>query len=274
VSPAHPVPDSIPRPDYAKTGQPVERQVSEIHTPEQIERMRHAARAAAQVLQKTAKALRVGITTDELDAIAHAEIVRLGGYPSPLNYYGYPKSICTSVNEVICHGIPDDRPLEDGDIINLDITVFLEGMHGDCSATYLIGEVSPAARKLVEVTRECMMKGIEAVKPGLPMNVIGRVIQEHASRNGFGVVRAYCGHGVGELFHTGLQVPHYFDPHATTRIQPGMIFTIEPMITLGSWDYDVWRDGWTAVTADRDLTAQFEHTIVINENGPEILTLP
>lgn len=268
------VPAHIARPDYARTGKPGDWDGSEINTPEQIERMRRAARAAAQVLELTGKAVRPGITTDQLDALAHEAALERNAYPSPLNYHGFPKSICTSVNEVICHGIPDDRPLEEGDLINVDITLFLEGMHGDCSATFLVGEVDARAQKLVRVTHECMMKGIEAVKPGRPISDIGRAIEAHADKHGYGVVRAYCGHGVGECFHTGLQIPHYFEREANTVMRPGMIFTVEPMITLGSYEYDLWRDGWTAVTADRSLTAQFEHTLVVTDSGFEILTLP
>ena len=160
----------------------------------------------------TGEAVRVGITTDALDEIAHEETIRLGGYPSPLNYRGFPKSLCTSVNEVICHGIPDSRPLEDGDIVNLDVTVYLDGMHGDCSATFLVGEVDAEGRRLVQVARECLAKGIAAVRPGRAISEIGKAIEAHASRHGYGVVRAYCGHGIGESFHTSLQIPHHYDP--------------------------------------------------------------
>ena len=275
VSPLRSVPEHIVRPDYALTGRPGDAgATSEINTPEQIARMRGAAQAAAQVLELIGKAARPGVTTDELDRIAHEAAIERNAYPSTLNYHGYPKSLCTSVNEVICHGIPDSRPLEDGDIVNLDVTLYLDGMHGDCSATFLIGQVDEKAKKLVQVTRECMMRGIEAVKPGRPINDIGRAIEAHAGHHGYGVVRAYCGHGIGERFHTGLQIPHYFERDAVTKMRPGMIFTVEPMITMGSYDYEVWRDDWTAVTADRSLTAQFEHTLVVTESGAEILTLP
>jgi methionyl aminopeptidase len=274
ISPMRKVPDHIVRPEYAITGKPAPATGSEIKTPEQIARMRRACKAAAQTLEKLGKLVRPGITTEELDAVAHEEAISRGAYPSTLNYHGYPKSLCTSVNEVICHGIPDSRALEEGDIVNLDVTLYLDGMHGDCSATYLVGKVDEAARKLVETTYECMMKGIAAVKPGRPISDIGRAIQTLADQHGYGVVRAYCGHGIGERFHTGLQIPHYFEEEATTRMAPGMIFTVEPMITVGSWDYDQWKDGWTAVTADRSLTAQFEHTVLVTESGAEILTLP
>jgi methionyl aminopeptidase len=224
------------------------------------------------VLRVTGEAVRVGITTDALDQIAHDETLRLGGYPSPLNYRGFPKSLCTSVNEVICHGIPDARPLEDGDIVNLDVTVFLDGMHGDCSATFLVGEVDPGGRKLVLVARECLERGIGAVRPGRPISDIGKAIEAHASRHGYGVVRAYCGHGIGESFHTALQVPHHYDPSVKRVMEPGMTFTVEPMITEGTWQDLLWDDGWTAVTADGKRSAQFEHTLVVTTDGAEILT--
>jgi len=225
------------------------------------------------VLRVTGEAVRAGVTTDALDEIAHAETVRLGGYPSPLNYRGYPKSLCTSVNEVICHGIPDSRPLEDGDIVNLDVTVYLDGMHGDCSATFLVGDVDPGGRHLVEAARECLAKGIAAARPGRPISDIGKAIEAHASRHGFGVVRAYCGHGIGESFHTSLQIPHHYDPSMKRVMEPGMTFTVEPMITEGSWEDALWSDGWTAVTKDGKRSAQFEHTIVVTAGGAEILTV-
>ncbi len=275
VTAGRPVPASIPRPDYAKTGKPADDgPIDEVKTPEQIARMRRACQAAAQVMELTSKAVRPGITTDELDAIAHQACLDRGGYPSPLNYHGFPKSICTSVNEVICHGIPDSRKLEDGDIVNLDVTVFLDGMHGDCSATYLVGTVDQSSRQLVQVTRECLQKGIEAVKAGARITRVGEAIEAHAAKHHYGVVRAYCGHGIGERFHSTVQVPHYPDPEIRWVMKPGMTFTIEPMITLGTWEHRVWPDGWTAVTADLKRTAQFEHTILVTDQGAEILTLP
>jgi methionyl aminopeptidase len=244
-----------------------------VKTPDELARLRRACRAAARVLRITGEAVRVGITTDALDGIAHDETVRLGGYPSPLNYRGYPKSLCTSVNEVICHGIPDGRPLEDGDIVNLDVTVYLDGMHGDCSATFLVGEVDAEGRRLVQVARECLERGIGAVRPGRPVSDIGKAVEAHASRHGFGVVRAYCGHGIGESFHSQLQIPHHYDPSVKRPMEPGLTFTIEPMITEGTWQDLLWSDGWTAVTADGKRSAQFEHTIAVTEDGAEILTL-
>ena len=274
VSPMRPVPAHILRPDYAASGRPPRGPAPpEVKSPDVIARMRRAGKAAAEVLIEVSKHLRPGITTDEIDAIAHEEYIRRGGYPSPLNYHGYPKSLCTSVNEVICHGIPDSRPLEDGDIINLDITIFLEGVHGDCSATYLVGNVDADSQRLVQVTRECLQIGIDAVKPGRPINDIGRAIEAHATQHKMGVVRAYCGHGIGERFHSSLQIPHHYDPEAKTIMEPGMTFTIEPMITLGHWHHRQWDDGWTAVTADGSRTAQFEHTLLVTDQGAEILTV-
>jgi methionyl aminopeptidase len=272
VSPRRGVPASITRPDYAASGRPGA-QGKDVKTPAELERLRRACRAAARVLRVTGEAVRVGITTDALDELAHAETIRLGGYPSPLNYRGFPKAICTSVNEVICHGIPDSRPLEDGDIVNLDVTVYLDGMHGDCSATFLVGEVDAGGRKLVQVARECLARGIAAVKPGRPVSDIGKAIEALASRNGYGVVRAYCGHGIGETFHTSLQIPHHYDPSVRRTMEPGMTFTVEPMITEGTWQDLLWDDGWTAVTADGKRSAQFEHTIVVTSEGAEILTV-
>jgi methionyl aminopeptidase len=272
VSPRRAVPPAIPRPDYALSGRP-RAQGRDVKTPDELARLRRACRAAARVLRVAGEAVRPGITTDAIDELAHAETVRLGGYPSPLNYRGFPKAICTSVNEVICHGIPDSRPLEDGDIVNLDITVYLDGMHGDCSATFLVGEVDADGRRLVSVARECLAKGIAAVHPGRPISDIGKAIESHASRHGYGVVRSYCGHGIGETFHTSLQIPHHYDPSVKRVMQPGMTFTIEPMITEGTWEDLLWNDGWTAVTADGKRSAQFEHTIAVKEDGAEILTV-
>jgi methionyl aminopeptidase len=272
VSPRRAVPPAIPRPDYAATGRP-RGQGQDVKTPDQLERLRRACRAAARVLRVAGEGVRPGITTDALDEIAHAETIRLGGYPSPLNYRGFPKSICTSVNEVICHGIPDSRPLEGGDIVNLDITVYLDGMHGDCSATFLVGEVDEGGRKLVQVARECLEKGISAVRPGRPISDIGKAIESHASRHRYGVVRSYCGHGIGETFHTSLQIPHHYDPSMKRVMEPGMTFTVEPMITEGTWEDLLWDDGWTAVTADGKRSAQFEHTMVVTADGAEILTV-
>ncbi|HTN57411.1 MAG TPA: type I methionyl aminopeptidase, partial [Protaetiibacter sp.] len=243
--------------------------------------MRLAGRLAARAMAAAAAEIAPGVTTDHLDAVAHEFLLDHGAYPSTLGYRGFPKSICTSVNEVVCHGIPDDRRLEDGDIVNIDITAYHDGMHGDLNATFLVGEVAAEARELVERTREALARGIKAVAPGREINVIGRAIESYARRFGYGVVRDYTGHGVGRAFHTGLVVPHYdAAPGYDTVMEVGMVFTIEPMLTLGTpenpgtSDWDEWADGWTVVTRDRSLTAQFEHTLVVTETGADILTLP
>ncbi len=273
VTPRRAVPAAIPRPDYAQGRRLPAPGGRDVKTAGELERLRRACRAAARVLRVAGESVRPGITTDALDELAHEETLRLGGYPSPLNYRGFPKSLCTSVNEVICHGIPDSRPLEDGDIVNLDVTVFLDGMHGDCSATFLVGEVDADGRRLVQVARECLAKGIAAVRPGRPISDIGKVVEAHASRHGYGVVRAYCGHGIGDTFHTSLQIPHHYDPAVKRVMEPGMTFTIEPMITEGTWQDLLWNDGWTAVTADGKRSAQFEHTLAVGEEGAEVLTV-
>ncbi len=244
-----------------------------VKSPEIIERMRRAGAVAARVLQITAAALEPGVTTDAIDAVCHEATIGLGAYPSPLNYHGFPKSICTSVNEVICHGIPDSRPLAEGDIVNLDVTVYLEGVHGDTSATFALGRTDAESERLVRVTEECLKLGIAAVAPGKPISDVGRAIERHADSAGYGVIRAFCGHGIGEVFHSRPQIPHYFDPRASTVIEPNMTFTIEPMISIGTWRHASWNDGWTAVTEDRLRTAQFEHTILVTPTGAEVLTV-
>jgi methionyl aminopeptidase len=268
------VPAEIGRPDYAERGRPLVLDEPMVKSAEVIERMRVAGRVAAEVLKITSEAIRPGVTTDELDSVCHTATIARGAYPSPLNYQGYPKSLCTSVNEVICHGIPDSRPLADGDIVNLDVTVYLDGVHGDTSATFGVGDIDAESRRLVTVTKDSLDLGIAAVVPGRPVNDIGRAIQRHAEAAGFGVVRAYCGHGVGTVFHSRtLQIPHSYEPSAATIMEPGMTFTIEPMITAGSWRHLAWDDGWTAVTADGRRTAQFEHTLVVTPTGADVLTL-
>jgi methionyl aminopeptidase len=272
ISPARVVPPEIPRPPYAETGVPVRRTESHVRSPEVIERMRRAGRAAGEILATVGAAVAPGVTTDELDALCHEECIKRGGYPSPLNYGAFPKSLCTSVNEVICHGIPDDRALVDGDIVNLDVTIYLDGVHGDTNATFPVGTIDPASADLIQVTRECLDLGIGQVRPGNQIRQIGRAIQAHAEGRGYGVVRAFVGHGIAEQFHTDLQIPHYDDPRATTVIEPGMTFTIEPMITMGAWQHQIWPDNWTAVTVDRRRTAQFEHTLLATDAGVDILT--
>jgi methionyl aminopeptidase len=268
------VPPHIAPTDYYRTGDPVRRDEPMVKSSDVLARMRVAGRVAAEVLDLTGAAVRPRVTTDELDRVAHQAYVERGAYPSTLNYHGYPKSICTSVNEVICHGIPDDRPLEEGDIVNIDVTAYIGGVHGDCSATFCVGEVDGDSRALVEATRECRDLGIAAVRPGRPISVIGQAIETHAHAHGYGVVRVFVGHGIGEQFHISPSVPHYYTPEATATImQPGMTFTIEPMITMGDWREKMWDNGWTAVTADGRRTAQFEHTVVVTEDGADVLTL-
>ncbi|MEU4626267.1 type I methionyl aminopeptidase [Actinoplanes sp. NPDC023801] len=268
------VPAHIVRPEYVGKKRPREWRGSHVQTAETIEKMRIAGRIAAQATQLAGEHCKPGVTTDEIDRVVHEFLLDHGAYPSTLGYKGFPKSCCTSLNEVICHGIPDSTVLEDGDIINVDVTAYLNGVHGDTDATFCVGDVSEEARLLVERTHEAMMRGIRAVAPGRPINAIGRVIEAYARRFGYGVVRDFTGHGIGETFHSGLYVPHYDNPQLTTVMEPGMTFTVEPMITLGTYEYELWRDGWTVVTRDRRWTAQFEHTLVVTEDGYEILTLP
>ena len=273
VSPIRQVPSTIPAPEYVgrkrpRLGEP------DVKDAETIERMRVAGRIAAQALEEVGRHVAPGVTTDELDRVGHEFLIAHGAYPSTLGYRGYPKSLCTSLNEVICHGIPDDTVIMDGDIVNVDITAFIGGVHGDTNATFLAGNVDEESRLLVERTREAMMRGIRAVAPGRPLNAIGRVIESYARRFGYGVVRDFTGHGIGTTFHSGLVVPHFDDPEVTVIMEPGMTFTIEPMLTLGTISYDMWPDGWTAVTKDRKRTAQFEHTLAVTADGYDILTLP
>jgi methionyl aminopeptidase len=274
VSPRRPVPASIARPEYVDRPRPAPYTGGEVKDAPTIEAMRVAGRLAAQALAEVGRAIAPGVTTDELDRVGHEFLCDHGAYPSTLGYRGFPKSLCSSLNEVICHGIPDDTVLREGDICNIDITAFLGGVHGDTNATFLVGEVDEDVRLLVERTREATMRSINAVRPGRPINVIGRVIESYAKRFGYGVVRDFTGHGIGTSFHTGLVIPHFDDPHADTLMLPGMTFTIEPMLTLGTYDYTMWSDGWTAVTKDGSWTAQFEHTLLVTEDGAEILTLP
>lgn len=274
VSPVRSVPKSIERPEYAWKPTANEGHEPWVQTPEVIEKMRVASKIAARALQEAGRAVAPGVTTDELDRIAHEYMVDHGAYPSTLGYKGFQKSCCTSLNEVICHGIPDSTVIEDGDIVNIDVTAYIDGVHGDTNATFLAGNVSEEARLLVERTHEATMRAIKAVKPGRALSVIGRVIESYAHRFGYGVVEDFTGHGIGTTFHNGLVVLHYDQPSVETVIEPGMTFTIEPMINLGKIDGEMWDDGWTVVTRDRKWTAQFEHTLVVTETGSEILTLP
>jgi len=273
LSPARQVPANIPRPEYVGKKRPSlgERDVKDADT---FARMRVAGQIAAQALEEVGRHVRPGVTTDELDAVGHEFLVSHGAYPSTLGYRGYPKSLCTSLNEVICHGIPDDTVVGDGDIVNIDITAFIGGVHGDTNATFLAGDVNEESRLLVERTKEAMMRGIRAVAPGRPLNAVGRVIESYAKRFGYGVVRDFTGHGIGTTFHSGLIVPHYDDPASTVTMEVGMTFTIEPMLTLGVISYDIWSDGWTAVTRDHKRTAQFELSFFKQKTAYEILTLP
>jgi methionyl aminopeptidase len=274
LSPQRNVPTRIPRPEYVGRPGPAPYTGSNVLDAETVERVRRAGRIAADAMEHAAAAIRPGITTDELDALCHDYLVAHDAYPSTLGYRGFPKSCCTSVNEVICHGIPDSTVLSDGDIVNIDVTAYVDGVHGDTDATYLVGDVDEESRLLVERAREAMERGIRAVKPGRPVSVIGRVIESYAKRFGYGTVRDFTGHGVGLAFHTGLVIPHYDDPRATTLMEPGMVFTIEPMLTLGTVAWDMWDDEWTVVTKDRKRSAQFEHTLVVTEDGADVLTLP
>ncbi|KAL6641291.1 hypothetical protein ACP70R_019472 [Stipagrostis hirtigluma subsp. patula] len=272
------VPDEIEKPDWALDGIPkiepnsdLQKRV-EIKTPEQIERMRETCRIAREVLDAAARVIKPGITTDEIDRVVHEETIARGGYPSPLNYHFFPKSCCTSVNEVICHGIPDARKLEDGDIVNVDVTVCYKGVHGDLNETYFVGNVDEASKQLVRCTYECLEKAIAIVKPGVRFREVGEVINRHASMSGFSVVKSYCGHGIGELFHCAPNIPHYSRNKAVGIMKAGQIFTIEPMINAGVWRDLLWPDDWTAVTADGKRSAQFEHTLLVTETGCEVLT--
>jgi methionyl aminopeptidase len=268
------VPPGISRPEYVGKTAPASYVGDDTYDAATVDRIRAAGRIAAGALDAVDRAIAPGLTTDDIDAIAHDYVVSHGAYPSTLGYRGYPKSSCTSLNEVICHGIPDDTVLESGDIVNVDVTAFLDGVHGDTNRTFMVGEPVPDVRDLVERTHEAMMRGITAVAPGRQVNIIGRAIESYAKRFGYGVVRDYTGHGVGTHFHSGLIIPHYDSaPLYDTEITVGMVFTIEPMLTLGTHEWDIWDDNWTVLTRDRSITAQFEHTIVVTENGAEILTL-
>jgi methionyl aminopeptidase len=268
------VPASIARPEYVDKPRPKPYRGSEVKDADTIARMRVAGALAADALVEVGKAVAPGVTTDALDRVAHEYLCDHGAYPSTLGYKGFPKSCCTSLNEVICHGIPDSTVIEDGDIVNVDITAFIGGVHGDTNATFLAGNVSDEAQLLVERTWKATMRGIKAVKPGRRLNAVGRVIEAYADRFGYGTVRQFTGHGIGTTFHSGLYVPHYDDPNLETVMEPGMTFTIEPMINVGSADPVMWDDGWTAVTRDGKWSAQFEHTLLVTDDGVEILTMP
>jgi methionyl aminopeptidase len=266
------VPAHIARPPYADTGEYERWDEPHVKSPEIIERMRLSGKVAAEVLRLAGEMVAPGVTTEEIDIAVHEMFIERGAYPSTINYHGYPKACCTSINEVICHGIPDSRALVDGDICNVDVTGWIGGVHGDTNATFLVGDVDPESRQLIKVTEECMWLGIEAARPGRPLSDIGRAIENHAKKYRYGVVRAFVGHGIGEQFHTDIQVLHYYDSRSSMIIRPGMTFTVEPMITLGGTNYRIWDDDWTAVTADGKRTAQFEHTLLVTDDYPDVLT--
>ncbi len=275
VSKTLPVPAAIDRPDYVGKPAPAEWTGGHTKSAEQVEKIRAAGKIAARAISLVGESAKPGVTTDELDKIAHEYIISQGAYPSTLGYRGFPKSCCTSLNEVICHGIPDDTVIHDGDILNVDITAYKDGFHGDSNVTFLIGNVSEEISLLVDRTRQSLERAIASVMPGRPINVIGRTIESFAKRFNYGVVRDFTGHGIGEAFHSGLVIPH-FDaaPNYSNTMEVGMVFTIEPMLTLGTHEWDLWDDNWTVTTKDKSITAQFEHTLVVTETGAEILTLP
>ncbi|MBG6121862.1 type I methionyl aminopeptidase [Corynebacterium aquatimens] len=274
-TPIRTVPEDIERPEYVWKDA-VQENIGEpyVQPPEVIEAMREACTIAADALEAAGAAVAPGVTTDEIDRIAHEYMLDHGAYPSTLGYRGYPKSCCTSLNEIVCHGIPDTTVIQEGDICNIDVTAYKNGVHGDTNATFLAGEVSEEHRLLVERTHEATMRGIKAAKPGREINVIGRVIESYAKRFGYNVVTDFTGHGVGPTFHNGLVILHYDSDAYTDVLEPGMTLTIEPMINLGALPYRMWDDGWTIQNIDGRYTAQFEHTIVITEEGNEILTIP
>lgn len=274
LAPPRPVRPDIARPEYVGKPAPASYAGTNIYSADEIEQIRHAGNISSRALDAIGDAIAPGMTTDEIDALAHEVVTSYGAYPSTLGYRGFPKSCCTSVNEVICHGIPDNTVLDEGDIVNVDITSYWHGFHGDMNRMFTVGQVSDVAQNLIDHTREALNRGIKAVAPGRQVNVIGRAIQSYAERLGYGVVRDFTGHGVGTHFHSGLIIPHYdSSPLYDDVMEPGMVFTIEPMLTLGTYEWSMWDDGWTVVTKDHALTAQFEHTVVVTERGADILTL-
>ena len=266
------VPLRIARPEYVGKKAPTKHTGSDVQSAETIAKMRIAGKIAAQALNEVGSHVAPGTTTDELDRIGHEFLLDHNAYPSTLGYRNFPKSLCSSLNEVICHGIPDSTVIQDGDICNIDITAFIDGVHGDTNATFFAGNVDEESRLLVERTKESLNRAIAAVKPGRPINVIGRVIESYAKRFNYGVIRDFTGHGISTTFHSGLIVPHYDTSEFDTIIQTGMTFTIEPMLTLGTHNWDMWDDNWTIVTKDRMRSAQFEHTLLVTDDGAEILT--
>ena len=275
ISPIRAVPTSIPRPEYVGKKAPAKYTGSYVQNPIQIAKIRAAGKIAAEAIQHVGSFVQPGVTTDELDRIGHEFLIAAGAYPSTLGYRGYPKSLCSSVNEVICHAIPDDTVLQSGDIVNIDITAYKDGYHGDSNVTFLVGDVSQEVKDLVDRTKIALDRAIASVAPGRQVNIIGRTIEAYAKRFNYGVVRDFTGHGIGEAFHSGLIIPHYDSaPLYSDVMEVGMVFTIEPMLTLGTHKWEMWKDDWTVTTADKSITAQFEHTLVVTETGAEILTLP
>lgn len=276
-SPPRKVPSSIPLPDYAIDGKPRGKvpkfpwTVNSL-SDEEIEKMRVSGRLAREVLDIAGKAVGPGVTTDEIDAIVHEATIERGAYPSPLNYHRFPKSCCTSLNEIVCHGIPDSTVMQDGDIVNIDVTLYFNGFHGDCSEMYLVGNVDPAGKKLVRSTYDSLDRAIEMCGPDVQFNKIGGVIEDFVTKDGFSVVRNFCGHGISSIFHTTPNVVHYKNSEALGIMKPGVTFTIEPMITEGTAKNVTWPDDWTAATADGKRCAQYEHTLLITEDGVERLT--
>ncbi|XP_077128813.1 methionine aminopeptidase 1D, mitochondrial isoform X1 [Ranitomeya variabilis] len=272
VSPAHPIPEHIMKPDYVTTGiVPDWGDFIEIKDEDQIQGLRQACQLARHILLTAGRTLKVGMTTEEIDTFVHHNIITRNAYPSPLGYGGFPKSVCTSVNNVVCHGIPDSRPLEDGDIINVDVTVYSGGYHGDTSETFLVGNVDENGQKLVKTARRCRDEAIAACKPGAPFSVIGNTISRIAKENNFTVCPEFIGHGIGSYFHGHPEIWHHANVN-NMEMEEGMAFTIEPIIMEGAPDFKILKDKWTAVSMDKKRSAQFEHTIVIRSEGAEILT--
>jgi len=272
--------EKISFPDYAFDGQPKNRPalfpwVIEVKKPDEIEKMRAAGRCAREVLDLAGSQVQPGITTDEIDRIVHEASVKRGAYPSPLGYHGFPKSCCTSVNEVICHGIPDNRPLQEGDVVNIDITCHLNGYHGDCSEMFVVGgeaAIDSKGRRLLQATYDCWVKAMNFVKPGRDYKDIGAIIEDHVTEQGFTTVKSFCGHGIGSVFHTNPNILHYRNSEPAGKMAPGHTFTIEPMICEGGASFLMWPDDWTATTRDGGRSAQFEHTLLITPDGVEALT--
>ena len=273
-TPVRSVPKQIERPEYAWKDS-VQENVGEpwVQTPEVVEAMRESSKIAAGALSAAGAAVAPGVTTDELDRIAHEYMCDHGAYPSCLGYRNFPKASCISLNEIVCHGIPDTTVVQDGDIVNIDVTAYKNGVHGDTNATWLAGDVAEEHKLLVERTYAAMWRGIKAVKPGREINVIGRVIESYAKRFGYNVVRDFTGHGVGPTFHNGMIIVHHDEPSYNTVMEPGLTLTIEPMLNLGELAYDIWDDDWTVQNRDGRWSAQFEHTMVVTEDGVEVLTL-